>query len=117
MFCFKADLQLCFFLSISVWGLELMFCKEFISLFTELCLEKLVVKSADVPMTLDNFVTVLKWAPKLRHLQVTGFRHAKQLLQTLSGAPTVFIQTHIYKDHFLYSKQTCSSWYFDKNRS
>lgn len=66
-----------------------MFCKKFISLlFTELCLEKLVVKSADVPTTVESFLTVLKWAPKLSHLQITGFRHAQQLFRTLSGAPT-----------------------------
>ncbi|XP_056606940.1 leucine-rich repeat-containing protein 41 [Triplophysa dalaica] len=61
----------------------------------ELCLEKLVVKSADVPTTVESFLTVLKWAPKLSHLQITGFRHAQQLFRTLSESNPILKILHL----------------------
>ncbi|XP_051996174.1 leucine-rich repeat-containing protein 41 [Xyrauchen texanus] len=56
---------------------------------TVLCLEKLTVKSTEVPMTVESFLMVLKWAPKLSSLHITGIHHARPLLHTLAESNPV----------------------------
>ncbi|XP_062852599.1 leucine-rich repeat-containing protein 41 [Trichomycterus rosablanca] len=50
---------------------------------TELSLEKLSIKTVDVQMMVENFQTVLRLAPKLTSLHVTGVKDARPLLHTL----------------------------------
>ncbi|KAI4889977.1 hypothetical protein NFI96_024362 [Prochilodus magdalenae] len=50
---------------------------------TELSLEKLSLKSNEI-QTVENFPAVLRRAPKLSSLHITGIRHAHLLLHTLS---------------------------------
>nr|XP_055070027.1 leucine-rich repeat-containing protein 41 [Misgurnus anguillicaudatus] len=61
----------------------------------ELCLEKLTVKSSDMPTTVESFLTVLKWAPKLSSLHITGVRNARSLLQMLSESNPILKILHL----------------------
>lgn len=61
----------------------------------ELCLETLTVKSSIMPPTVESFLTVLKWTPKLSSLHITGVRNARSLLQTLSESNPILKILHL----------------------
>lgn len=57
------------------------------SLFAELCLEKLTVRSTG-PMTAACFLPILTSAPKLSSLHFTGIHLSQQFFHTLTGTLT-----------------------------